>query len=74
MSKQVNADVVTKSKPFYKSKLVWIALATMFLGAVDQLNLLSGLLPAEYQGFYTMIVGVLVLAARGVTSTSIALK
>ncbi len=73
MSEQVNA-VVTDTKPFYKSKLVWIALATIFLGAVDQLNLLGGLLPAEYQGFYTMIVGVLVLAARGVTSTSIALK
>lgn len=63
----------TEVKAFYQSKIVWIAIATIFLGALDQLNILGGLLPAEYQGVYTMIVGLLTLIARSVTSTSIAL-
>ena len=63
-----------ESKPFYKSKLVWLAIATIFLGAIDQLNILGGLLPSEYQGIYTMIIGALTLAARAVTGTSITLK
>ena len=63
-----------ESKPFYKSKLVWLAIATIFLGAIDQLNILGGLLPEQYQGIYTMIIGALTLAARAVTGTSITLK
>ena len=63
-----------EAKPFYKSKLVWLAIATIFLGAIDQLNILGGLLPEQYQGIYTMIMGVLTLAARAVTGTSITLK
>ena len=60
-----NQDVaVIEKKPFYKSKIVWLAVATIFLGAVDQLNLIATQLPAEYQGAITMVLGVLTLLAR----------
>ena len=43
MSNDIDVQFV-EEKPFYKSKIVWLAVATMFLGAADQLNLLSNLL------------------------------
>ena len=55
--------------PFYKSAIVWVALATIFLGAVDQLNLIGLTLPAEYQGVFTMVLGALTLVARAVSGT-----
>lgn len=55
---------VIEKKPFYKSKIVWLAVATIFLGAVDQLNLIATQLPAEYQGAITMVLGTLTLLAR----------
>lgn len=55
---------IIEKKPFYKSKIVWLAVATMFLGAVDQLNLIATQLPAEYQGAITMVLGALTLIAR----------
>lgn len=61
----------TEVKPFYKSKIVWLAFATMFLGATEQFAVIGNLLPAEYQGAFTMVVGFLTLVARTVTGTAI---
>lgn len=70
MENEVKQVVV--NKPFYQSKIVWLAVATIFLGAIDQLNLLGTLLPTEYQGAFTMIMGLLTLVARSFSGITIA--
>lgn len=67
-------EKVTQSKPFYKSKIVWLAVATMFLGASDQLTSLGQLLPQEYQSLFTVILGAGILIARSYSATSISVK
>lgn len=64
-------ETTTEVKPFYKSKIVWLAFATMFLGAAEQFAVIGNLLPSEYQGAFTMVVGFLTLVARTVTGTAI---
>lgn len=71
---KVELAETTESKPFYKSKIVWLSIATIFLGAVDQLGVLGTLLPADYQGIFTMTIGFLTLLARTVTGASILTK
>lgn len=72
---QENNDVkAVETKAFYKSKIVWLAVATIFLGATEQFAVLGDLLPAEYQGIFTMVVGFLTLLARTVTGTAIAVS
>ncbi len=67
-----NQDVaVVEKKPFYKSKIVWLAIATIFLGAVDQLNFITAQLPAEYQGVITMVLGALTLLARSYSGLTV---
>lgn len=67
-----NQDVaVVEKKPFYKSKIVWLAIATIFLGAVDQLNFITAQLPAEYQGAITMVLGALTLLARSYSGLTV---
>ena len=66
--------VVLENKPFYKSKIVWLALATIFIGAAEQLSILGQFLPAEYQGLFTTILGTAVLIARSYSATNITLK
>lgn len=66
--------VVLENKPFYKSKIVWLALATIFIGAAEQLSILGQFLPAEYQGLFTAILGTAVLIARSYSATNITLK
>ena len=70
MSNDIDVQFV-EEKPFYKSKIVWLAVATMFLGAADQLNLLSTLLPPEYQGLFTMVMGALTLVARSYSGVTV---
>ena len=65
---------VLESKPFYKSKIVWLALTTIFVGASEQLSVLGQFLPAEYQGLFTTILGAAVLIARSYSTTNITLK
>lgn len=67
-------SVTAETKPFYKSKIVWLSIATIFLGAVDQLGVLGSLLPADYQGVFTMVIGFLTLLARTVTGAAIVSK
>lgn len=71
IEKTTQDATVVDTKPFYKSKIVWLAIATIFLGAVDQLNLLAGQLPTEYQGVITMVLGALTLAARAFSGLSL---
>lgn len=67
-----NQDVaVVEKKPFYKSKIVWLAVATIFLGAVDQLNFITAQLPTEYQGAITMVLGALTLLARSYSGLTV---
>lgn len=67
-----NQDVaVVEKKPFYKSKIVWLAIATIFLGAVDQLNFITAQLPTEYQGVITMVLGALTLLARSYSGLTV---
>ena len=66
--------VVLENKPFYKSKIVWLALATIFIGAAEQLSILGQFLPAQYQGLITTILGTAVLIARSYSATNITLK
>ena len=66
--------VVLENKPFYKSKIVWLALTTIFIGAAEQLSILGQFLPAEYQGLFTTILGAAVLVARSYSATNITLK
>lgn len=61
-------------KPFYQSKIVWIAVATMFLGALDQFSVIGQSLPTEYQGIFTMAIGGLTLLARAFSASNITLK
>lgn len=61
------------TKPFYKSTIVWLSIATIFLGAVDQLNLIGSQLPTEYQGAFTMVLGTLTLLARALTGANVGL-
>ena len=74
MTQENNNVKVVETKAFYKSKIVWLAVATIFLGATEQFAVLGDLLPAEYQGIFTMIVGFLTLLARTVTGTAIAVS
>lgn len=74
MSNQEVEVTTNNQKPFYQSKIIWLAIATIFLGAVDQLNLIGAQLPAEYQGIYTIIVGALTLFARTYSGSTITLK
>lgn len=62
-----------ETKPFYKSTIIWLSVATIFLGAVDQLNLIGTYLPIEYQGAFTMVLGVLTLIARAFTGSNAAI-
>ena len=52
------------SKAFYKSKIFWLAVATIVLSVADQAKLFTELLPVEYQGVYTAVIGVAILVAR----------
>ena len=74
MTRENNDVKAVETKAFYKSKIVWLAVATIFLGATEQFAVLGDLLPAEYQGIFTMIVGFLTLLARTVTGTAIAVS
>lgn len=69
------ADVTTvvNSKAFYKSKIFWLALATIFLSVADQAKLLTDLLPTQYQGLYTAAIGVAILVARLFSGQSVSL-
>lgn len=72
MTQETNTvETATEVKPFYKSKIVWLAFATIFLGAAEQFAVIGDLLPSEYQGVFTMVVGFLTLLARAVTGTAI---
>lgn len=71
MTQETTNVEVTETKAFYKSKIVWLAVATIFLGAAEQFAVIGDLLPAEYQGIFTMVIGFLTLLARTVTSTAI---
>lgn len=57
------------NKKFYQSKIVWLALATILIGANDQLAILGHQLPEEYQGLFTMALGALTLIARTYSGT-----
>ena len=74
MTQENNNVKAVETKAFYKSKIVWLAVATIFLGATEQFAVLGDLLPAEYQGIFTMVVGFLTLLARTVTGTAIAVS
>lgn len=74
MTQENNNVKVVETKAFYKSKIVWLAVATIFLGATEQFAVLGDLLPTEYQGIFTMVVGFLTLLARTVTGTAIAVS
>lgn len=65
---------VLENKPFYKSKIVWLAAATIFLGVAEQLSILGQFLPSEYQGIFTAILGAAVLFARSYSATNITIK
>jgi uncharacterized membrane protein len=71
---EIVSEVVTNTKAFYKSKIVWLALITIFLGASDQLSLLATHIPAAYQGIATSILGLLILLARAYSGTSLTIK
>lgn len=71
MTQETTTVEVTETKAFYKSKIVWLAVATIFLGAAEQFAVIGNLLPTEYQGIFTMVIGFLTLLARTVTSTAI---
>lgn len=71
MTEQVTT---VETKPFYKSKIVWLAVATIFLGATDELTSLGNLLPAEYQGLFTIMLGAATLIARAYSGTQITVK
>lgn len=62
------------SKAFYKSKILWLAIATVFISVADQLQLVGGLLPTEYQGVYTAILGGAILVARFFSGQSVNIK
>ena len=74
MTQENNNVKAVETKAFYKSKIVWLAVATIFLGATEQFAVLGDLLPAEYQGIFTMVVGFLTLLARTFTGTAIAVS
>lgn len=61
------------SKAFYKSKIFWLAVATIFLSVADQAKILGDLLPTEYQGVYTAIIGGAILVARLFSGQSVSL-
>ena len=60
----VISTIETNSKAFYKSKIFWLAIATIFLSVADQAKLFGEFLPTEYQGIYTAIIGAAILVAR----------
>lgn len=68
------SEVVTNTKAFYKSKIVWLALATIFLGVSDQLNVLAAQIPTAYQGVITAILGILTLLARSYSGTQLTIN
>lgn len=67
----MNTDLT--SKAFYKSKIFWLAVATIILSVGDQLKLLSDFLPVEYQGLYTAAIGTAILIARLFSGQTVAL-
>ena len=66
--------VITNEKPFYTSKILWLSLVAIFLGAAEQLNGLAEFLPENVSGIYTSVLGVLILIARFFSSASLTLK
>lgn len=62
------------AKAFYKSKIFWLAITTVVISVADQLQLLTNLLPVEYQGVYTAVLGVAILIARLLSGQSISIK
>lgn len=61
-------------KVFYKSKIFWLAIATVVISVADQLQLVSNLLPVEYQSVYTAVLGGAILIARLLSGQSISIK
>lgn len=62
------------AKAFYKSKIFWLAIATVLVSLADQLQLVTSFLPAEYQGVYTAILGGAILIARLFSGQSVNIK
>lgn len=60
-----------ENKAFYKSKIFWLAITTILISVVDQLQLLTQFLPTEYQSIYTAILGAAILVARLFSGQSI---
>lgn len=65
---------VVLSKAFYKSKIFWLAIATIVLSIAEQAKVLGELLPTEYQGVYTAVIGAAILIARLYSGQSVSLK
>jgi len=63
-----------EKKAFYKSKIFWLAIATVLISIADQLQLITQLLPAEYQSVYTAILGGAILIARLLSGQSVSIS
>lgn len=60
---------MTKKKPFYKS---WVIMLTSTTILIDIVNLLmtTPFIPKEYQGYLSLVSGILVIIARANSSGS----
>lgn len=63
-----------EKKAFYKSKIFWLAIATVVISVADQLQLLTQFLPTEYQSVFTAVLGGAILVARLLSGQSVSIS
>ena len=52
------------NKIWYKSKIIWLSIATIIVGASEYFPILGQYLPDNYQGMFTALTGILIVIAR----------
>ena len=52
------------NKIWYKSKIIWLSIATIIIGASEYFQILGQYVPDNYQGMFTALTGILIVIAR----------
>lgn len=52
------------NKIWYKSKIIWLSIATIIIGASEYFPILGQYVPDNYQGMFTALTGILIVIAR----------
>lgn len=52
------------NKVWWKSKIIWLSVATIVVSASEYIAILEQYIPQHYQGMFTALTGILIVIAR----------